>query len=51
MVWRIWLKKEKCKELSGTSETTGAIFLNLARKVMYMVQLKYINLIEINPIL
>ena len=37
------------RQLSGThiSETTRAIFSNLVCKVLYMVGLKYVNLIEI----
>ena len=44
--------KNKIQRFSGTyiSETTGAILSNLVCKVVYMVRLKYINLIEIDPI-
>ena len=40
---------KKIRQLSGThiSETTRAIFSNLVCKVLYMVGLKYVNLIEI----
>ena len=42
----------KIWQLSGTyiSETTGRFLSNLVCKVVYMVGLKYVNLIEIYPI-
>ena len=42
----------KIWQFSGTyiSETTGRFLSNLVCKVVYMVRLKYINLIEIDPI-
>ena len=53
-VWCAAKKKNtnKIRQFSGTyiSETTGAISFNLVCKVVYMVGLKYINLIEIDPI-